>query len=146
MSQPEKQCYENHKRIPTFYIVQMLILLVAVIMGAAALHVGDLKLFASAMLFLTLAGIAGVMQARWYALTLQDRIIRLEMRVRLEKVLPDDLRGRIPELTLKQLIGLRFAADAEMANLVRKVLDERIETADAIKRLVKDWQGDHLRV
>jgi hypothetical protein len=83
--------------------------------------------------------------ARVFALTVQDRIIRLEMRLRLAEVLPVDLRPRIPEFTLGQLVSLRFASDAELPALARKVLEEKMNDRKAIKQLVKDWQGDYLR-
>ncbi len=84
--------------------------------------------------------------ARQFALTVQDRMIRLEMRLRLAKVLPADLAQRIGELTVSQLIGLRFAGDEEIPDLVRKVLTEGIGDRTAIKRMVRNWQGDYLRV
>ncbi len=83
--------------------------------------------------------------ARVFALTVQDRVIRLEMRLRLAEVLPVDLRPRIPEFTVGQLVSLRFAGDAELPTLARKVLDDKLDSRKAIKQLVKDWQGDYLR-
>jgi len=83
--------------------------------------------------------------ARIFALTVQDRVIRLEMRLRLAELLPPDLRSRISEFTIVQLVSMRFASDAELPALARKVLDEKLSERTAIKRLVKDWQGDYLR-
>ncbi len=83
--------------------------------------------------------------SRLFALTVQDRVIRLEMRTRLAEVLPVDLRPRIPEFTVGQLVSLRFASDAELPALARKVLDEKMSDRKAIKQLIKDWQGDYLR-
>jgi hypothetical protein len=83
--------------------------------------------------------------ARVFALTVQDRVIRLEMRLRVAEVLPVDLRPRIPEFTVAQLVSLRFASDAELPALARKVLYEKLDNRKAIKQLVKDWQGDYLR-
>ena len=84
--------------------------------------------------------------ARVFALAAQDRVIRLEMRLRMRELLPDDLQGRISEFTQKQMVGLRFAGDAELPALARKVLDESITAATPIKKLVTDWQGDYHRV
>jgi hypothetical protein len=81
--------------------------------------------------------------ARVFAQKVQDRVIRLEMRLRLATVLPSDQRGQIDALSTAQLIGLRFASDAELPGLVRTVLDGRMENKNAIKRLVKNWVGDH---
>jgi hypothetical protein len=83
--------------------------------------------------------------ARLFALTVQDRVIRLEMRLRLRDTLPPDLAPRIGEFTTGQLVALRFASDAELPSIARRVLDEKLQDRKAIKRLVKDWQGDFLR-
>ena len=84
--------------------------------------------------------------ARVMALKAQDRVIRLEMRLRLREVLPRDLQGRIAELTPEHFIGLRFAGDAELPELVRQALGGTLGTTKDIKLAVKDWQADHLRV
>jgi Family of unknown function (DUF6526) len=84
--------------------------------------------------------------ARIFAMTVQDRLIRLEMRLRMQQVLPADLRARIPDFTLNQLVSLRFAGDAELPALARKVLDEKLTKRNAIKMLIQDWQPDLLRV
>jgi len=83
---------------------------------------------------------------RHFALTVQDRITRLEIRLRLAKVLPGDFAQRVGEFTVSQLIGLRFASDNEFPELVRKVLAERITDRTAMKRMVRAWQGDCLRI
>ena len=83
--------------------------------------------------------------ARVFALRVQDRVIRLEMRLRLRELLVPELARRIPEFTPAQLIALRFAGDAELPALARRVLDERLDDRKAIKRLIQDWQADHLR-
>ncbi len=75
----------------------------------------------------------------------QDRVIRLEMRLRLAGLLPADLQARIQELTVDQLVSLRFASDAELPGLTRKVLDDKITDRKSIKKLVKDWQADWMR-
>jgi hypothetical protein len=82
---------------------------------------------------------------RAFAVTVQDRVIRLEMRLRLERVLPAELKARIPELGVRQLVALRFASDAELPALVREVLDGKTTRPKDIKLKIRDWQGDHLR-
>lgn len=82
---------------------------------------------------------------RIFALTVQDRIIRLEMRLRLKEILPADLKGRINDLTRDQFVALRFASDAEMPDLMREVLTNNIGNRDEIKRRIKTWVPDNLR-
>jgi len=89
--------------------------------------------------------IALFFMARNSVVTVQDRLIRLEMRLRLTGALPADLCPRIPEFTVAQLVSLRFASDAELPALARKVLDEKLSDRKGIKQLVKDWQADYLR-
>jgi hypothetical protein len=84
--------------------------------------------------------------ARTQALKAQDRVIRLEMRLRMREVLPADMHGRINDVTPEQLIGLRFAGDGELADLVRQTLDGTLATQKSIKQAVQDWQADNLRV
>lgn len=94
---------------------------------------------------LAIGVVASTWAARTMSLTVQNRIIRLEMRLRLREVLPAPLAARIPELTLRQLIALRFASDAELPALVERVLRGEFPTAKAIKQAVTTWQPDHLR-
>ena len=101
-----------------------------------------------ATIIAALMGVALVIMfllARVFALTVQDRVIRLEMRLRLRELLPPDLQPRIGEFTRDQLVALRFAGDAELPALARRVLDERLHDRKAIKQLVQNWEADHLR-
>lgn len=91
-------------------------------------------------------GIAvGMFSARVMALTVQNRIIRLEMRLRLKEVLSAELAAKATALSTRQLIGLRFAGDAELPGLVTRCLAGELQTPDAIKREVRDWQADTIR-
>jgi hypothetical protein len=83
--------------------------------------------------------------ARTMALTVQDRLIRLEMRLRLQQLLPPDLLSRCDEITRPQLVALRFAGDTELPDLVREVLAGKLETQKAIKERVRHWQPDYFR-
>src|ERR1019366_2328476 len=83
--------------------------------------------------------------SRLFTITVQDRVIRLEMQLRMASVLPADMRSRIPEFTVDQLVSLRFASDAELPALARKVLDEKINDRTVIKKQIKNWQADDLR-
>lgn len=90
--------------------------------------------------------VALAVSARLMALTVQNRLIRLEERLRLATILPEDLRARVPELRAGQLIALRFASDAETPGLVRRCLEGEFANPGEIKRAIKDWRRDTLRV
>jgi hypothetical protein len=83
--------------------------------------------------------------SRVQANTVQDRVIRLEMRARLRDLMPPDLQPRINELSHRQLVALRFACDAELPSLVRDVLNGRLKSSKEIKLAIKQWQPDWLR-
>jgi hypothetical protein len=142
---PEVQTYKNHTRIMPAYhygVLGVLTLNVAwTLYRAAQRATGDAivnVLVAAALLALALV-------ARTMALTVQDRVIRLEMRLRLREVLPPELRSRVSELTVRQLVALRFAADAELPQLVRETLEGRLRSGKEIKLRISDWQADYLR-
>jgi hypothetical protein len=82
---------------------------------------------------------------RAFPLAVQDRLIRLEERLRLASLLPRELQARAGEFTAEQLIGLRFASDGELPALAARTLNERIGTRAAIKALVVNWRADHMR-
>lgn len=96
-------------------------------------------------IFVAAALIVVAWKARSFALKAQDRVIRLEERQRLAIVLEGPLRGRIGSLTEDQLIGLRYASDAEVAGLVQAALDENL-SGEAIKKRVTNWRPDFFRV
>src|SRR3954468_7528760 len=91
------------------------------------------------------AALVGIFLVRIYALRVQDRVIRLEERLRLSNGLPQELRGRIGELEDGQLISLRFCSDDELPSLTKKALEEKLSRAD-IKKNIKSWRGDYSRV
>jgi hypothetical protein len=91
--------------------------------------------------FLTMAFLA-----RIFALGVQDRVIRLEERTRYERLLTEDLKPRIGEFTISQLVSLRFACDGELPALARKVLDGKVNDRKAIKQMVQNWRADYQRV
>jgi hypothetical protein len=95
-------------------------------------------LMAAALLTLALT-------ARTFALSVQDRVIRLEMQLRMAELFPMDLKGKINEFTVGQLVGLRFASNEELPELARRVLQDRISDRAAIKKMVKNWRPDYLR-
>lgn len=139
------QTFKNHaKFVPLFHFVAVPILLVNFMWSASRAARNPvwetvLSLLVAVALLVTL------FLARIFALRVQDRVIRLEMRLRLRELLPADLAPRIQEFTPGQLVALRFAGDRELPALARRVLDERLVDKKAIKQMVTDWQADHLR-
>jgi hypothetical protein len=87
----------------------------------------------------------GFLFARAMVSTVQDRVIRLEMRFRLKDVLTGALAARIGELTPKHLVGLRFASDAELPALVERCLSGELANDEAVKKQIQNWQADWLR-
>ena len=139
------QNYKNHPRLlPAFHFFVLPVLLLNVLNEVRrAWHnpsEGALFIVVVAAALFTLAFLS-----RTQALTVQDRVIRLEMRLRLRQILPPELQARIQDLTHRQLVALRFASDAELPVLVREILDGKLTTGKEIKLRVKNWQGDWLR-
>lgn len=141
------QTYANHTRFdPLFHFslapILIIILIYAIVAMVRSHREFHLHLFIAifALLLIWLSE-----RARSYALKVQDRVIRLEERLRLAALLPEPLRARIPELTPKQLIALRFASDAEVPALVERTLNENLEPK-VIKQSIQNWRPDHLRV
>jgi hypothetical protein len=139
------QNFENHaKFVPTFHFVVMPILTINFgwsIYRLAHAFSGN----SVVALLVAVALILMSFHSRIFALSVQDRVIRLEMQLRMQQALPADLRPRIPQFTVGQLVSLRFASDAELPELARKVLDEKLTDRKAIKKMVKNWQPDLLR-
>jgi len=96
-------------------------------------------------ILLAAALLIGFLYARLFALRVQDRVIRLEERLRCQRLLLADLQPRIVEFTAGQLVALRFASDDELPALARKVLDDKLTERKAIKQLIKNWKPDYLR-
>jgi Family of unknown function (DUF6526) len=145
MAQEKVQNFENHVRfVPMFHFFIFPVLVINLISSLVQLRNGIG--FASVLSVLVAAALAVLaLIARIFALTVQDRVIRLEMRMRMASLLPGDLQPRIGEFTVAQLVSLRFAGDEELPALARQVLEEKIEDRKAIKRRIKNWQGDFLR-
>ena len=139
------QTYDTHVRwFPPFHFFVAPVLLINIFVSAYILYrtpsrLGVWELIVSVALLLT------ALSARLMALAVQDRVIRLEMRLRMREVLPADLHSRIGDITREQCVGLRFASDAELTALVRKVLAGELKTSGEIKKQVTQWQGDYLR-
>jgi hypothetical protein len=145
MATEKTQNFANHARfIPLYHVVTVGILFLNVIYGIYRVFKGP-SVEAVIVLLVAVALFLLAVYARVFALTVQDRVIRLEMRLRMREILPADLYRRGLTLTPKQLVALRFASDAELPALCAKVLDDNIQDQKAIKQMVKDWQADYLR-
>jgi hypothetical protein len=145
MEKPHAQSFKKHARfVPAFHFFVLPVLIVNVVNRLIGLRNGIsyASVFAAilAIAFFVFAGMA-----RTFALSVQDRVIRLEMQLRMEKLLPADMQSRIPEFTPNQLIALRFASDEELPTLARQVLDEKIADRKTIKSRVKNWRPDFMR-
>jgi hypothetical protein len=139
------QTLKNHARLlPPFHLFVVPVLLLNLLNALRHIYLSpSLSTLWAAVVAAALAMLS--LLARTQALTVQDRVIRLEMRLRLREVLPPDLRARIAELTPKQLVAMRFASDAELPELTRDVLEGRLASTKAIKERVHEWQPDWLR-
>ncbi len=139
------QSFQNHAKFdPLFHFFLApvgLLLLVLAIVDAVRHPNWTNGIHAFVVLWLVLL----VFKTRLYALKNQDRIIRLEQRVRLHSLLPASMQPRIADLSIDQLIGLRFASDAELPSLVEKTLSGNWDR-NQIKGAVQNWQADDWRV
>jgi len=139
------QTLANHAKFdPSFHFFLVPVLLINVIViGIQLFRFHDL--LGVWLFIMSLALVVAVGRMRSYATHLQDRIIRVEEHLRLTAILPEPLRMRIGELTDAQLVGLRFASDAEVPALVQRALDEQLSRSD-IKKAVQDWRPDYSRI
>ncbi|MDH3270564.1 MAG: DUF6526 family protein [Gemmatimonadota bacterium] len=140
------QSFEKHaKMVPLYHywgtiflVVPTLYFLYATVTSYSTMHL--------MLLMLAIGLILVGFFSRVFPLGVQDRVIRLEERLRMERVLPDDLKGRIEEVSTSHLIGLRFASDEELADLVRRVLAGELSDRKSVKAAVKSWRADHQRI
>jgi hypothetical protein len=139
------QSYASHAKIdPAFHLFVLPVLLINIFIVAYLLirhpGIGGAWLLLVSVTLLVLAS-----RLRSWATHLQDRVIRVEERIRLTAILPESLRSRIGELSDSQIVGLRFASDAELPALFQRALDERLSRSD-IKKAITDWRPDYSRV
>jgi hypothetical protein len=141
-----EQNFSNHGRFfPPFHFFVVPVLLINFFWSIYRWKVSGFSLDGFVSLAVALALLLGFLSARRMALSVQDRVIRLEERLRYERLLPADLRPRIGDFTVSQCVSLRFASDAELPALARKVLDEKLNERKSIKQLIKSWKPDFLR-
>ena len=145
MSADRTQTYTNHRRFfPLYHYLAVPIVSLNVVYAAfIAFRAPNAGTIWSLVLAIGIA--AGVLSARTMVLIVQNRVIRLEQRLRLMALLPEPLRGRIIELNMSQLVGLRFASDAELASLVERCLAGELKNGEDVKKAITSWQADFLR-
>jgi len=140
-----EQSYSSHVRlVPSFHFFVMPVLLLNFSWSSVRLWRG-FTWDALINMLTALALVLLLFHARLFALRVQDRVIRMEERQRMNRLLPEDLKPRIEEFSPRQLVALRFASDAELPDLARKVLADKITDLKTIKRMVKNWRADYLR-
>ena len=145
MAEKMPQTLANHTRLDPPYhlfVVPVVAISVLVAIWRAIRHC---DFFAMWLIVVSLAALVTVFKARAYALKAQDRVIRLEERLRLATLLPETQRSRIGELSESQLIAMRFACDAELPGLFEKTLSGKLPAAE-IKKAIVNWRPDYFRV
>ena len=140
------QSYANHVRNhpPFHYFLVPLLLLNFIFAIVQLVRFHDLDRVV--WLLMSFGFMVIALLTRTNALRAQDRVIRLEEQLRYARVLPADLAARAQGLSIGQIVALRFAPDAELPALVRQTLDGQFAKPDDIKRAIKNWRPDHLRV
>jgi uncharacterized membrane protein YdbT with pleckstrin-like domain len=146
MAEQAEQTFANHARFfPAFHFFVIPVLAINFFWSIYRWYVSRFSLDGFESVVVALALPIGFLAVRVMALRVQDRVIRLEERLRYERLLPADLKARIGEFTVSQCVALRFACDAELPALARKVLDDKVKERKAIKQMVKSWRADYLR-
>ena len=143
---PQAQTYRNHRRYywPHHFFVQPVLI---VYFTVQVRRFFEAPTFDNGLLTaVALALVVFAVTARAMALKAQNRVIRLEERLRLATLMPDEERGRIDDLSTRHLVGLRFASDAEVADLARRCLSGELQSSEDVKKNVQDWRPDYSRV
>jgi hypothetical protein len=141
-----EQNFENHGRIvPSYHFFAIPVFVINFVWSLFRLKQLEFSFAGIFGVILAAAFVVLAFRARVFALAVQDRVIRIEERLRYAQVLPADLQARTGELTINQIVSLRFACDAELPALARKVLDEKLTERKAIKQLIKSWKPDYQR-
>ena len=143
MAEPKIQTYSNHAYRPIASIIAFLLATMAIV-GTVRLWLAGSRADTFALLCVSLAAFVLALVSRTYTTRLQDRIIRLEMRLRLKELLPRERHGLIDTLTPAQMVALRFASDGELPALAGRAAAEGLSRTD-IKKAIEDWQADWMR-
>jgi len=145
MANGAPQNFSNHTRLdPPFHFFILPVFAITLVVTIVHL-VRRPGLHSAWLVVVMIAAIVAIFKIRLYALKVQDRVIRLEERMRLASLLDTALRPRIAELTEAQLVALRFASDAELPALAARALNEKLP-AKEIKKAIQHWRPDYWRV
>lgn len=139
------QDFGNHRRFFPLYHFIAAPLLVAYLLYALYTLVRTPSLATAASAVLGAGAFCTLFASRLMVLAVQNRLIRLEMRLRFEQLFGAAASDSFDALTLRQIIALRFASDAELPELVQRVRSKELATPTAVKRAIRDWQADFLR-
>lgn len=145
MSTNQPQSLETHGRTDAWFMTLLVIVILNCVLAVIGLFKGPRGFSALWGIIFSAALIVLVLRVRQYPLKVQDRVIRLEERLRLQALAPADWHPQIQRLTEDQLIGLRFASDDEVVALARQALDENL-TRRQIKERIRHWRTDNWRV
>lgn len=146
MATQSEQNFGNHAKFTPLYHFVLGPIVIELLVWSAIRAMNTRTVDAHIVLLAAIALVVVFALIRTFPLKLQDRIIRLEEQVRMMRLLPPDLQARIGEFTVDQLVALRFASDAELPELARKVLTDRMMTRKEIKAQVKSWRADNFRI
>lgn len=144
MSQTPQNLANHARVVPLFHLVCFGLLCAYLVHCALSLRLHPSE-NAVWQLLLAMGLILLAWFARSFALAAQDRVIRLELSLRVQRLAPE-LAARVGQLTVGQFTALRFASDPELPGLMREVLDGKLTRGIDIKKRITDWQGDYLRV
>lgn len=148
MSKSSQQNLKNHGRLdPPFHVVLFFILVANLIFSIIHMihHRADAYYAGPWFVLLSLAVFIPFWKLRTYPLKVQDRVIRLEERIRLQALAPTEWHSQIYKLSEDQLIGLRFAADDEVVELAKQALEHNLNRKQ-IKQRIKSWRADNWRI
>jgi hypothetical protein len=152
MSEQPPQSLKKHARLdPPFHMILLTALVVNVVVSLdfayelRKLGLDHWLVYAEWLVVLSIVVFIPVLRIRTYPIKLQDRVIRLEERLRLQALAPAEWHSQIYKLSEDQLIGLRFAADDEVVELAKQALEHKLNRKQ-IKERIKEWRPDNWRV
>jgi hypothetical protein len=145
MSESKPQNFKNHGRFDPPYHFFLTIVVIANLVISVVFLVHHLSFYPIWFVVLSFAAFIALFKMRLYPVRVQDRVIRLEERIRLQELAPAEWHTQMSHLTEDQLIGLRFASDDEVVELAKQALEHNLNRKQ-IKERIKSWRADNWRV